>query len=342
MLSNFLEKLFLIITCRFGMQPTKRRESMLLIGVWANRNWILGNWLKEILIRNPRQSKIWWVVSVFASKHFWEKLLHFPLPKYGSYFFSYPSIFESYLKSNPGKFKSKSIVNYTHNESELGTIAHQASILNQAFSVHFNCSRDAENLVDQGLDPKKVRLVYGAIDEDCSPIGPIEKEPKTVLLASRYGARKGLDILPSLVQALPDWHFFILGRGWESFLTSSGLIRQENVEYTHFNKSTRNMFMKRAKIFLSLSSLEGGPLPLIESMSWNCIPIATDTGFARDFIVDSRNGFILPVNPTTNETVTAIEKSELISVESRISVAHLTWERISGIVWDDHRNIILN
>jgi glycosyltransferase involved in cell wall biosynthesis len=100
--------------------------------------------------------------------------------------------------------------------------------------------------------------------------------------------------------------------------------------------------MKRAKIFLSLSSLEGGPIPLIESMSWNCIPIATDTGFARDFIENGKNGFILPVNPTTSEVVTAIKKSVLISIESRTSVAHLTWERISDIVWEDHQKIILH
>lgn len=314
-------------------------QSLLLVGVWINRNWILGNWIKEIHSRNVDSSSICWILSVFAQKHFWEKFVKFPLPKYGAYFFSYPSIFESFLKSNPAQYKNRSIVNYTHNMDELGNLQHQSEILNQAYSVHFNCSRDAEVLVEAGLEPTKIRLVFGAVDDDCIQQRSIVREPKTILLASRYSERKGLNIFPRIVELLPEWKFIILGRGWEDFLKETNLESNSNIEYIFFNKETRNNTMSRASIFLSLSKLEGGPMPLIESMSMGVIPVATDTGFARDVIMDGRNGKIIPNPPTAEQVCEAILMADDLVDSPRASVQHLNWNRISNIVMGDAREI---
>jgi len=314
-------------------------KSLLLVGVWINRNWILGNWIKEVLIRNPESAKIHWAASVFAEKHFWEKFVKFPLPRYGAYFFSYPSIFESYLKSNPARFQKRSIVNYTHNMDELGDLKHQAMTLNQAHSVHFNCSRDAEVLVEVGLNPTKVRLVFGAVDADCKPQIGIAREPKTVLLASRYSDRKGLDIFPALVKLLPEWKFIILGRGWEDFLRNANLLGNPNISYQFFNKEARNIAMSRASLFLSLSKLEGGPIPLIESMAMGVVPVATDTGFARDIIVHGKNGLVIPNPPTALEVRDAILMAETLTGSPQESVNHLDWDRLSEIIMSDAKEI---
>lgn len=322
---------------RYPRKPSSK--SLLLVGVWINRNWILGNWIKEILIRNPESTKLQWTASVFAEKHFWEKFVKFPLPNYGAYFFSYPSMFESYLKSNPKRYKNRAIVNYTHNMDELGNIEHQVIILNQAHSVHFNCSRDAEVLVEVGLDPTKVRLIFGAIDADCKPQIGIVREPKTVLLASRYSDRKGLDVLPMLVKLLVEWKFIILGRGWEDFLRNENLLGNPNIEYQFFNKEARNIAMSRATLFLSLSKLEGGPIPLIESMAMGVIPVATDTGFARDLIVHGKNGLVIPNPPTALQVRDAILMAETLTGSPQESVKHLDWDRLSEIVMSDAKEI---
>ncbi len=317
----------------------KHSNFLLLVGVWVNRNWILGNWIKEVNSRYRSETKIHWVASVFAGKHVWEKLVRFPLPNYGSYFFSYPAMFESYLNSNPKRFAYKSIVNYTHNMDELGTLKHQAIVLNKAYSVHFNCSRDAENLIMNGLRKEKVRIVYGAIDEDCQTISAIAREPKTVVLASLYSERKGLNILPSIIEQLPDWKFLVLGRGWESFIEKNQLLASNRFEYFFFNKTTRNEIMSRGTVFLSLSSLEGGPIPLLEAMKLNLIPVSTDTGFARDFIENGQNGFLLS-NPTNlTEVCNAIRKTEQIKPNTRERVEHLTWDRLSDLIIRDSRAI---
>ena len=311
----------------------------MLVGVWVNRNWILGNWVKEIALRSQGAAHIHWTFSVFAQKHFWEKFVKFPLPKYGAYFFSYPSLFESYLKSNPNRYRHRSIVNYTHNMDELGDLKHQAKILNQAHSIHFNCSANSESLIEAGLNPKKVRLIFGAVDSDCSPLVGIKRESKTILLASRYSERKGLEIFPEVVSLLPEWKFIILGRGWEKFLKDNNLDSNPNIEYQFFNKDARNVAMSRATLFLSLSKLEGGPIPLIESMRMGVIPVATDTGFARDIIAHGRNGFVIPNPPTTAQVHQAILEAIDLTGSPQDSVDHLTWDRLSDIVMSDAQAI---
>jgi len=311
----------------------------LLVGVWVNRNWILGNWVKEIALRSQGAAHIHWTFSVFAQKHFWEKFVKYPLPKYGAYFFSYPSMFESYLKSNPDRYRHRSIVNYTHNMDELGDLKHQAKILNQAHSIHFNCSANSDSLIEAGLNPKKVRLVFGAVDSDCSPLVGIKRESKTILMASRYSERKGLDIFPEVVSLLPEWKFIILGRGWEKFLKDNNLDSNPNIEYQFFNKSARNIAMSRATLFLSLSKLEGGPIPLIESMRMGVIPIATDTGFARDVIALGKNGVVIPNPPTAAQVHQAILAAIDLTDSPQDSVQHLTWDRISDIVMSDAQAI---
>ncbi len=312
-----------------------KSRSLLLVGVWINRNWILGNWIKEIALRNEDSTKIHWTLSVFAQKHFWEKFVKYPLPKYGAYFFSYPSMFESYLKSNPMRFQNRSIVNYTHNMDELGDLKHQAKILNQAYSVHFNCSANADSLIKAGLDSKKVRIVLGAVDSDCYPQPGIERQNKTVLLASRYSERKGLDIFPQVVDLMPEWKFIILGRGWDEFLRLNNLDKNPNVDYHFFDKNARNTAMSKANLFLSLSRLEGGPIPLIESMKMGVIPVATDTGFARDIIVDGQNGVVIPNPPSVAQVHEAILTASKLTGSPHESVAHLTWDRLANIVMND-------
>ena len=316
-------------------QRHKKARSLLLVGVWVNRNWILGNWIKEIALKSQGSAKIHWTLSVFAQKHFWEKFVKLPLPKYGAYFFSYPSMFESYLRSNPKRYRYRSIVNYTHNMAELGDLKHQARILNQAHSVHFNCSANADSLISAGLDPERVRLVYGAVDSDCFQIAGVKRETKTILLASRYSDRKGLDILPEVVSLLPEWKFIILGRGWEKFLNDNNLDKNPNIEYQFFDKASRNLAMSKSTLFLSLSKLEGGPIPLIESMRMGVVPVATDTGFARDMIISGKNGVVIPNPPTAEQVHQAILAALLLTDSPQESVEHLTWDRLSKIVMND-------
>jgi len=310
---------------------------MLLIGVWANRNWILGNWLKEARVRSPRDFDIFWVPFIYAGKRKSERFIRFYIPTRNSYFFSYITIFENYFKRNPERFRNKSIVLYPHNESEMGDLDHQAKVLNEAYKTYFFCSADAKQLIAHGLNEAKIEVAYCAVDNDCVPNIGEEKDKKTVILASRFGPRKGLEALPEVIRSMKDFHFIALGRGWEDFIANNNLDSEPNFEYYQFNKDSRNKYFSRAGIFLSLSNLEGGPVPLIEAISMGCIPVATRTGFAEDLIVDKESGLLLSLYPSTSEIASALR--DAITLDAKPVNGYLTWDRITQLMIRDKRAI---
>ena len=154
-----------------------------------------------------------------------------------------------------------------------------------------------------------------------------------VVLASRYGPRKGLEVLPEIVKSRPNLNFVALGRGWENFLEFSNLSNQVNFKYVELNKESRNNYFSKAKIFLSLSNLEGGPVPLIEAMSMGVYPIATKTGFAPDLINSKQSGILIPVNPEISQVLSALD--DALSIEPVNVAGHLTWDRITTMMIND-------
>jgi glycosyltransferase involved in cell wall biosynthesis len=308
---------------------------MILIGVWANRNWILGNWIKEVKLRHPHDFKLWWIPSIYAGKRKLEKYIRFPIPKAKAYFFSYPTIFRFYLEKNPKKFIDNSLILYPHNEPEMGSVMEQVDLLNNAHKVYFYCEQDAENLALNGLKKEKIVIANCAVDNDCVLDNKEIREQKTIILASKFGPRKGAELLPGIVKRLPDWNFIVMGRGWGNFLKQEKLLNVPNFTYVQFNKKNRSKYFSKAKIFLSLSNLEGGPVPLIESMALGVIPISTSTGFAPEFIKDGTNGYLLPLLPDSDFIVSKIISVNKLSESPEFSVAHLTWDRITRLTYSD-------
>ena len=308
---------------------------MVLIGVWANRNWILGNWVKEVKLRHPSNFKLWWVPSIYAGKRKLEKYIRVPIPKAKAYFFSYPTIFRFYLGKKPKKFINNSLVLYTHNEPDLGSVFEQVDFLNKAHKVYFYCKQDAENLVLNGLKKEKIVIANCAVDNDCVLDNKEIREQRTIILASKFGPRKGAELLPGIVKKLPDWNFIVMGRGWGNFLKQEKLLNVPNFTYVQFNKKNRSKYFSKAKIFLSLSNLEGGPVPLIEAMALGVIPISTSTGFAPEFIKDGTNGYLLPLNPDPDFVVSKIVSVDKLSESPELSVTLLTWDRIARLTYND-------
>ena len=217
-----------------------RKNKMLLVGVWVNRNWILGNWIREVQARSKINFTLRWVPFIYSGKRNIENFFVPKFSKYDAYFFSYPTIFKKYLESNFDEYAERSIILYPHCEPEMGTLEEQVSLLNNAFSIHFYCSADAYKLRDLGLKPEKIRLAFCAVDVDCVPDSSVSRKDNLVVLASRYGPRKGLEILPEIVAARPDLEFIALGRGWEELINSTSLANASNFSYVKFNKENRN------------------------------------------------------------------------------------------------------
>lgn len=317
-----------------------KTRKLLAVGLFQNRNWILGNWINEVVARVPDIVDSKTIFSIYAKKRIIEKLLQSRVSsQYGSYFFAYPTIFQYFLTKTP-EIAERSMVLFPHYESEMGTKKELAKLLQQAQSVFFFCSRDIDVMVENGLSMDKCRLAMCAVDLDCSAAVASQRIENRIVLASRFGPRKGLDKLPEIVRRLSNYEFVALGRGWDEFVRTSGLSQFKNFKYVLMSRETRNREFPKSSIFLSLSSLEGGPVPLIEALSLGLKPVVTDTGFARDVICDSNYPGIIPVQATVGEIINSIEHvSKLRQAPMNIS-KELTWDRITDLMLREHYQII--
>lgn len=317
------------------MENREIKDHVLVVQA-TNFRWILGHWVREISARVPGKSTIWWTPISFSRTNMLNEILKtIPLPKSRGYYFTQPTLFENYLKKNSSRVIGRSVVLYTHNDVSLGDDLHQVSVLSMCNSVHFMCSNDAERLVEAGLPLHKARVIYGAVDNNCFKVGEVQRNPKSILLSSKYGSRKGGSIISELIKSMPDWKFTIFGTGWEGYISTHKLNSFENFEYIVWDEDIRNLLMSEHEIFLSLSSLEGGPIPLIEGLNCGMFAIATDTGFARDVIMQNINGKVLPIDAGYELIRQSILESKVNESQSIESVATLTWDRLARFYLND-------
>ena len=294
----------------------------------ANKNWIIGHWLRQLSTRTPGKSLVWYVPTSYTKESLASRIiLKFPIPKAQNYYFSNLVMFQKHKQVFPSRYHENSVVLYTHNSLELGTIETQVSILLHARSVHFMCSRDQETLIFAGLPEQKTKLVLGAVDDNFVQDFSIQKNPKKIILDSKFGPRKGAKHLYEVVKSLPDYEFSVLGRDWDKFEFYSRFAKLQNIEFLESRSVSKSEIYSEGSIFLSLSDLEGGPIPLLESMKFGMWPIVTDTGFARDVIDDRRNGNLVTF------PVSAAQISEYVrEVPSYFDVPDLvlklSWDRL--------------
>lgn len=160
--------------------------------------------------------------------------------------------------------------------------------------------------------------------------------PKKVCFVSRYYDRKNPELILKIVKSNPDLEFHILGRGWEEWDDFSSLLSCRNFTYTVTDYHNYNQIYQQMSFFVSVSTKEGGPIPLLETMSCGITPISTNTGFAGDVIDDGVNGFIISRELTEDKILLKINKIlESDPLDSEIvsgSVEKYDWINFSSLV----------
>jgi glycosyltransferase involved in cell wall biosynthesis len=85
-------------------------------------------------------------------------------------------------------------------------------------------------------------------------------------------------------------------------------------------------------VFVSASELEGGPIPLLEAMMSNVVPVASKTGFAPDIIRHGKNGFIFDVGATAQTVCLLIERAFTVECNVHETVQHCSWDDFAANV----------
>jgi glycosyltransferase involved in cell wall biosynthesis len=113
------------------------------------------------------------------------------------------------------------------------------------------------------------------------------------------GQRKGIPVLLTVLERLHNqqvpFHLSITGSGWEEEVRQ---LRQRGIPANSLGFLPRAdipVFYSTIDAFLMTSSVEGGPLTVLESMACGTPAVATRVGLVPDVIRDGVSGFSTPV-----------------------------------------------
>lgn len=292
-----------------------RKLDLVLVVSERNRGWVLETICREI-----------------ARHYAGTTALHYnvwPLPKAHAYFFSHYSLFGACLRRNPLLRFRRTLVFYTHPSHEPAEFRPVARSLGKASAVVSMSSVHAGRLVADGLQPERVHVVLpGSSPERFLPHD--RSGAGAVGLCSAYYPRKYPERIADLVRAIPSRKFLLIGKGWPGWSGFGALQAEPNFTYLQPSYVDYPQFYAAMDVFVSASKLEGGPVPLLESMMANVVPVCSRTGFAPDLIDHGRNGFLYDVDAPIETVCDLVERAYDLNSDVRGTVQHRTWARCSG------------
>lgn len=158
---------------------------------------------------------------------------------------------------------------------------------------------------------------------------PASKKPPSqkVLLVANYAERKNPNLLLDVLREAVEFQFTLVGRGWESWEHFSALTQENNFSYQEFESKEYQKLIHEHYIFLSLSTQEGGPLPLLETMACNLIPVVSNVGYSTDLIQQGINGFLFSPSSTPKEIHGLLISASQSTFMVRESIKCFSYER---------------
>jgi glycosyltransferase involved in cell wall biosynthesis len=282
------------------------------------RGWILDAICREIGSRQPNS---------------WQVCYHPDVaPDARNFFFSHYALLQSFVDEQPEKLQnSKVFVWYTHpREESANAVARLLLAFEQVTKVIFACESNRQLWIERGLPEEKTAVVLGAADSELFPYH--QRDNGAVGLSSSFYERKNPDCLLQVMKLLPHREFVLIGRNWNQYALFEEMRALPNFTYVTASYREYPSIYANFDVFLSISNLEGGPIPLVEAMMSNAVPVASRTGFAPDLIEHGENGFIFDLDASPQMIADLIEKAFDLGGNVRETVEHYTWDNFSSAI----------
>ncbi len=301
----------------FLFKQVKQTDKFLFISQIGTEKWILGAKARRLSRFFNEESK------VLYSQNFKN------LPVANGYYFLHQKYFSRALRYNPFLAKKKCFVMFTHPVwNKFYSKNHAAYTLRKASKVICLNQKMANELIQMGIKKENVLIYHLASNPEF--FSPKEKrEGNTIGFCSAYYERKNPELICDLVLNMPDYNFLLVGKDWDKYdkfdkmLNSPNFRYVDNAEYEDYPS-----LYKQMDVFCSPSFLEGGPVPLLEAMLSNLIPVASNTGFCPDIIRHGDNGFLFdPYNDSLETVMSCIKQAFLIKQNVRNDVIDFSWEK---------------
>lgn len=299
---------------KFKSEKTALEKDITFVAREADKDWIFG--AKVTRLSN--------FSSLKSQTYFHNRLQDLPESK--GYFFVFHQYFYRAIRHNPKILSRKNIVMFTHfNFTFSYSKTHVIWCLKKADKVICLNSDVQKKLVSYGLPIEKTQIIHIASNPNF--FYPHKRKHGTIGFCSAFGDRKNPEMVFELVKNLPEREFYLIGRNWENYEKFNELNNLEN--FTYFNNEAYENYpdlYNKIDIFISPSTLEGGPVPVLEAMLSNCVPIATKTGFCPDVIDHGKNGFLFDLDEDYTKVIELIKKADALKTNIRETVLEYSWE----------------
>jgi glycosyltransferase involved in cell wall biosynthesis len=242
-------------------------------------------------------------------------------------FVSHYSLFPSLLKADPSLWSVPTLVLYTHPDDHGVPEDELFWALRQATAVVTICTMFREHVISRGVRPDRAAAVLGGADP--AIFLPHRRGSGVVGFCSAYYPRKGPDRVLAVARALPHRRILLVGRHWDDYPRWTELRALPNLSYVEAEYAEYPALYRQMDVFVSPSMLEGGPIPLLEAMMSNAVPVASRTGFAPDLVRHGDNGFLFDVDAPSDTVSALVERAFTLRADVSATVAHLSWARFT-------------
>lgn len=269
-----------------------------------------------------------------------------PLPKARAYFFAHYSIAYWAMIKERQVFEADRYLWFTHPDPAKGIAFDDLAVALNACTRVFCMNSDHRRLLELiGVRRERIALAFGGADPQ--DFQPHKREGGRVGFVGAYYERKNPGKMLDLIRSMPDVEFILLAPDagsvenkdllWPAWSRFRELIQCPNLTYVEASYEEYPSYFEQMDVYVSLSSLEGGPIPVLEAMMANVIPVVTRTGFANDVIATGQNGYIIEIDAQVDEIAGIIRHALGDSVtDIRADGLHHTWQTFAEGV---HRNL---
>ena len=178
---------------------------------------------------------------------------------------------------------------FTHDSIKNLREKRRAVVLQKVRKIKVMNIRDAKMLINLGIAPDKILVVYGAIDrEKFYPLDEYNPSNSFVYVTGDAKERKNPQKILDMVDYNPDLNFIINGRFWNRYIMNIGYKLPNNLNIIE-DLSLNPVLMRNASAFVNLSRNEGGPYPVLESLASGTPVLATEVGWNTE-LISRKNG----------------------------------------------------
>lgn len=222
----------------------------------------------------------------------------------------------------------KNIVYATHFEfDKFGVDVSAIYSLFKCFD-HIVCMNSGlkRHLIIHGCENRKLHVNVGAADPEKFYFTDDGSERKYIGFSSAFYHRKNPSLIISIVKAMPEYEFLLLGKGWRCVDYFKDIEALSNLTYVETNYDNYPDYYRMMKVFVSTSFIEGGPIPLVEAMMAGAIPVVSNTGFANDLVENCVNGFVFNCDDDLQSIVEKIKYSFQVNKFERGLPYSCSWD----------------